>query len=55
MHNASTMMAMLMSDAVHTSQKALNFYQTTRRNIPKDCYLHSSRRENPKSQLGFLN
>jgi hypothetical protein len=29
----------LMMDAVSTSETSINFYQTTRRNIPEDRYL----------------
>jgi hypothetical protein len=31
------------------SETSVNFYQTTRRNIPEDSYLHTRRRENLKS------
>jgi hypothetical protein len=39
----------LMMEIVSTSETSLNFYQTTRRNIPKDGHLHTRRRENLKS------
>jgi hypothetical protein len=37
-----------MMEAVSTSKMSLNFYQTTRRNIPEDSHLHTRRRENLK-------
>jgi hypothetical protein len=30
----------LMIEAVSTSEKSVNFYQTTRRNIPEDSHIH---------------
>jgi hypothetical protein len=30
----------LMMEAISTSETTVNFYETTRRNIPKDCTLH---------------
>jgi hypothetical protein len=39
----------MMMAAVSTSQTSVNFYQTTRRNIPEDSHLHTRHRENPKS------
>jgi hypothetical protein len=39
-------------EAVPTSETSVNFYETTRRNIPQGCQLHTRRRENLKSQLG---
>jgi hypothetical protein len=38
-----------MMEAASTSESSLNFYQTTRRNIPEDGHLHTRRRENLKS------
>jgi hypothetical protein len=34
-----------MMEAASTSEASVNFYQTTRRNIPKDSNLHTRRRE----------
>jgi hypothetical protein len=39
----------LMVEAVTPSETSVNFYQTTRRNIPEDSHLHIRRRENLKS------
>jgi hypothetical protein len=36
-----------------TSETSVNFYQTTRRNIPEDSHLHTHRRENLKSRHYF--
>jgi hypothetical protein len=36
----------LMMEAVNTSETKVNFYETTRRNIPVDSHLHTRRREN---------
>jgi hypothetical protein len=38
-----------MMEAVSTSEKSVNFYQTTRLNIPENSHLHIRRRENLKS------
>jgi hypothetical protein len=38
-------------EAAGTSEMSVNFYQSTRRNIPEDRYLFARRRENLKSQL----
>jgi hypothetical protein len=38
-----------MMEAVITSDISLNFYETTRHNIPEDSHLHTRRRENLKS------
>jgi hypothetical protein len=39
-----------MMEAVSTSETSVNFYETTRRNIPENCHLHARRRrENLKS------
>jgi hypothetical protein len=37
-----------MMEAVSTSETSVNFYETTRRNIPEDSHLHIRRRENLK-------
>jgi transposase-like protein len=37
-----------MMEAVSISETSVNFYQTTRRNIPEDSHFHIRRRENPK-------
>jgi hypothetical protein len=38
-----------MMEAGSTSETPVNFYQTTRRNIPEGSHLHTRRRENLKS------
>jgi hypothetical protein len=38
-------------EAASTPETSVNFYQTTRRNIPEDIHPHTRRRENLKSQL----
>jgi hypothetical protein len=38
-------------EAASTSEKSVNFYQTTRRYNPGDSHLHTRRRENLKSYL----
>jgi hypothetical protein len=38
----------LMMEAVSTSEKLVNVYQTTRHNNPEDSHLHSRRCENLK-------
>jgi hypothetical protein len=43
---------MVMMAAVSSSKTSVNFYQTTRRNVPEDSHLHTRRRENPKSHSG---
>jgi hypothetical protein len=40
-----------MMEAVSTSETSVNFYQTTRRNIPEDSHLRTRRRENLISYL----
>jgi phosphoserine aminotransferase len=40
-----------MTEAVSTSETSVNFYQTTRRNIPEESNIHIRRRENLKSQM----
>jgi hypothetical protein len=37
-------------EAVNTKETSLNFYETTRRNIPENSHLHTRRRENLKSR-----
>jgi hypothetical protein len=44
----------LMMEAASTSETWVNFYQTTRRNIPKDTRVHTRRRENLKSHFLIL-
>jgi hypothetical protein len=44
----------LMMEAVSTSETPVNFYKTTRCNIPDDSHLHTSRRDNLKSHDLFL-
>jgi hypothetical protein len=41
----------LMMEAASTSETSVNFYQTARRNNPKDSHLYTLRRENLKSHL----
>jgi hypothetical protein len=41
----------LMMEAARTSEKLVNFYQTTRRYNPEDSHLRTHRRENLKSYL----
>jgi hypothetical protein len=43
-----------MKEAVSTSEKSVNFYQTTWRNIPEESHLHTHRRENLKSHTTYL-
>jgi hypothetical protein len=45
------MMMMIMIEAASTSEKSVNFYQATRRNIPEDSHHHTRRRDNLKSHL----
>jgi hypothetical protein len=42
-----------MEDA-STSETSVNFYQTTRRNIPEDSHLHTRSWENLKSHVMFV-
>jgi hypothetical protein len=44
----------LMMEAVCTSETSVNFYETTRRNIPQDCHLHTRLRENLQSNINHL-
>jgi hypothetical protein len=39
----------LLAEAAITSETSVNFYQTTRRNIPEDSHLHTRGLENLKS------
>jgi hypothetical protein len=41
----------LMMEAASISETLVNFYKTTRRNIPEDSQLHTRRRENLKSHI----
>jgi hypothetical protein len=41
----------LMMEAASTSETSVNFYQTTRRNIPEDTHLHTLSRQNLKSHI----
>jgi hypothetical protein len=45
----------LMVEAVSISETSVNFYHTTRRNIPEDSHLHIRRIENLKSHPVYLN
>jgi hypothetical protein len=41
----------LMMEAASKSETSVNFYQTTRRNKPKDSHIHTRRLENLKSHF----
>jgi hypothetical protein len=43
----------VMIEAVSTSETSVNFYQTTRRNIPEDSHLHTRMHENVNNLLWF--
>jgi hypothetical protein len=43
-----------MMEAVSTSETSVNFYQTTRRNIPENSYLQTRHRKNLKSHQMFI-
>jgi hypothetical protein len=45
----SIVRSILMIESVSTSETSVNFYETTRRNIPEGRHLHTRRRENLKS------
>jgi hypothetical protein len=45
---ARALLIALIKAAASTSETSVNFYQTIRRNIPEDSYLHTRRRENLK-------
>jgi hypothetical protein len=47
--DASSNIITLMMEAASTSETSVNFYRTTRRNIPEDSNLHTRCRENLKS------
>jgi hypothetical protein len=47
-------MIALMMEAESTSEFSVNFYQTTRLNIPEDSYLHTHRREHLKSHTAEI-
>jgi hypothetical protein len=40
-----------MMEAVTTFETSVNFYQTTRHNVPEDSHLHIRRHENLKAYL----
>jgi len=40
----------VMTEAVRTCERAICFYETSRRQIPEGCHLHTRRSENLKSQ-----
>jgi hypothetical protein len=44
----------MMIEAASTYETSVNFYQTTRRNIPEDSHIHSRSRKNLKSRLAEL-
>jgi hypothetical protein len=46
------MMIALMMEAASASETSVNFYQTTRRNIPEGSHVHTRDRENLKSHTG---
>jgi hypothetical protein len=48
LHRVISIIALMM-EAASTSETPVNFYKTTRRNIPEDGHLHTRRRENLKS------
>jgi hypothetical protein len=52
-HHQGEEFIVLMIEAANTSETSVNFYQTTRRNIPEDSHLHTRRRENLKSHPVF--
>jgi hypothetical protein len=41
----------LMMEAVNTSEMSVNLYETTQRNIPEGCDLHTCHHENLKSHF----
>jgi hypothetical protein len=43
----------LMMEAVSISDTSVNFYETTRFNIPEDSHFHTRRRENLKSHTNL--
>jgi hypothetical protein len=44
----------LMIEVVSTSETSIYFYETTRRNIPEGCHLHTRRREKLKSWYAVI-
>jgi hypothetical protein len=40
-------------EAANTTETSVNFYQTTRRNIPEDSHLLTRRCDNPKSHKTY--
>jgi hypothetical protein len=44
----------LMMEAVSTFETSVNFYQTTRRNVPEGCHLHTRRCKNLKSHYAIV-
>jgi hypothetical protein len=48
------MIIALMMEVVSTSERSVNMYQTTRRNIPEGSHLHTRRRESLKSHITHL-
>jgi hypothetical protein len=43
---AASIIIALMMEVARASETSVNFYQSTKRNIPEDGYLHTRRREN---------
>jgi hypothetical protein len=46
-----TLLSALNVKAVHSSETSLNSYQNARRDIPKDCFLHSDSGKNVKRMM----
>jgi hypothetical protein len=42
------------SKVLTASKTKVNFYETTRRNIPEDSHLHTRRRKNLEFHLGLI-
>jgi hypothetical protein len=49
--DVSEVLAALMTETVSTFESPVNFYHTTRSNIPEDGQLHTRRRQNMKIHL----
>jgi hypothetical protein len=49
--HAASIIRDLMMEAARSSEKLVNFYQTTRRYNPEDSHLHTRRRENFKPHV----
>jgi uncharacterized paraquat-inducible protein A len=47
--HALDLLVTLMMEAVNTSEISANFYETSQRNIPEDCHLHTHHHENLNS------